>query len=54
VRKSKRLEQRLVALQIKYDAMLAEVTRLQIDVHTLKAQEMIRSLDWHRDVPSNN
>jgi hypothetical protein len=50
MRKSKEIEQRLVTLQIKYDALNAVLARIQLEVHTLKTQQAITQGDWH--VPS--
>jgi D-arabinose 5-phosphate isomerase GutQ len=49
MRKSKAIEQRLVALTIKAEALAAQVARLQLDVHTLKTQRELEEAmtDWH-------
>jgi len=52
VRKKRAMEQRLVELTIQAQAMALEITRLKLDVHTLKTQQAIVQGDWH--VPSNN
>lgn len=52
MRKKRAMEQRLVELTIQAQAMALEITRLKLDVHTLKTQQAIVQGDWH--VPSNN
>jgi hypothetical protein len=42
--KRKRLEQHIVALLIRTDAMAAEIARLQLDVHTLKSQRKLEEM----------